>query len=152
MSRSSFYLLFSDDVAYVSALAQLGTHRFKSVRAAQHAHRAGVASLDLGARQDRGQPRAACRRCLAVASYSILIAVMLLTARLVARETGATAVGLAAMALVGTTSVMLTPAIWYSAGQPLWAGFGILATLWYAQSYRRSGKRGDARAGRHWLR
>src|SRR5439155_5400526 len=25
-------------------------------------------------------------------------------------------------------------------GQPLWAGLGILATLWYAQSYRRSGR------------
>src|SRR5262249_16096351 len=78
---------------------------------------------------------------LAVASYSILIAVMLLTARLVARETRETSIGLATMAVLGTTSVMLTPAIWYSAGQPLWAGFGILATLWYAQSYRPSGNR-----------
>lgn len=66
---------------------------------------------------------------LAVASYSILIAVMLLTGRLVARESGRAALGLAAMALVGTTSLMLAPAIWYSAGQPLWAGFGILTAL-----------------------
>jgi hypothetical protein len=42
--------------------------------------------------------------------------------------------------LVGTTSLMLTPISWYSAGQPLWAGLGILTTLWYAQSYRRSGR------------
>jgi hypothetical protein len=44
------------------------------------------------------------------------------------------------MALVGTTSLMLTPAGWCSAGQPLWAGTGILAALWYAQFYRRSGR------------
>src|SRR3974377_2453798 len=41
------------------------------------------------------------------------------------------------MAAVGTTSVMASPACWYSAGQTLWAGFGILATLWYAQCWRR---------------
>jgi hypothetical protein len=76
----------------------------------------------------------------AIASYSILVAAMLMTGRLVARETGRTILGLVSMALVGTTSLMLTPALWYSAGQPLWAGLGILATLWYAQSYRRSGR------------
>jgi hypothetical protein len=77
---------------------------------------------------------------LAIASYSILVAVMLLTGRLVAKETGRTILGLVSMALVGTTSLMLTPAMWYSAGQPLWAALGILVTLWYAQSYRRSGQ------------
>ena len=40
---------------------------------------------------------------------------------------------------------MLTPATWYSAGQTLWAGFGILATLWYAQSL--SARRGHAGSG-----
>ena len=35
---------------------------------------------------------------------------------------------------------MLTPAMWYSGGQPLWAGLGILSALWYAQSYRRGGR------------
>jgi hypothetical protein len=77
---------------------------------------------------------------LAIASYSILVAVMLMTGRLVARETGRTILGLVSMALVGTTSLMVTPAMWYSAGQPLWAGLGILTTLWYAQTYRRSGR------------
>ena len=78
---------------------------------------------------------------LAIASYSILVCVMLMTGRLVARETGRTIVGLVSMALVGTTSLMVTPAMWYSAGQPLWAALGILVTLWYAQCYRRSGRR-----------
>ena len=62
---------------------------------------------------------------LAIASYSILVAVMLLTGRLVVRETGRAHVGLASMILVGTTSLMLVPATWYSAGKALWAGFGI---------------------------
>ena len=77
---------------------------------------------------------------LAIASYGILVAVMLMAGRLVARETGRAEAGLAVSALVGTTSLMLTPASWYSGGQPLWAGFGILSALWYAQSFRRSGR------------
>jgi hypothetical protein len=64
--------------------------------------------------------------------------VMLLMGRLVARETGRTGLGLAAMAAMGTTSVIAPSACWYSAGQTLWAGFGILASLWYAHCWRRS--------------
>jgi hypothetical protein len=75
---------------------------------------------------------------LAEASYAILMAVMILMGRLVARETGSAGLGLAAMVGVGVTSVMTSPTCWYSAGQTLWAGFGILATLWYAQCWRRS--------------
>jgi hypothetical protein len=134
------YLLFSDDVAYVSAarnwhqtLASLfephNTHIVPAWRVLTFALVTLAGSLER------------LPVVLAMASYSILIAVMFLTARLVARETGDATIGLAAMALLGTSSVMLTPAIWYSAGQPLWAGYGILATLWYAQSYRRSGTR-----------
>jgi hypothetical protein len=48
---------------------------------------------------------------------------------------------MAAMVGLGTTSVMASPACWYSAGQTLWAGFGILAALWYAQCWRRSRSR-----------
>ena len=134
------YLLYSDDVAYVSGsrnwhqtLSKLfephNTHIVPAWRVLTCALVKAAGSLER------------LPVVLAVASYSILIAVMLMAGRLVARETGQAAIGLAAMALVGTTSVMLTPAIWYSAGQPLWAGLGILATLWYAQSYRRTGKR-----------
>jgi hypothetical protein len=133
------YLLFSDDIAYVSAartwqrtVASLfephNTHIVPAWRALTFALVTAAGSLER------------LPVVLAVASYSILIAVMFLTGRVVARETGLASIGLAAMAIVGTTSVMLTPAIWYSAGQPLWAGFGILATLWYSQSYRRRGK------------
>ena len=76
---------------------------------------------------------------LATASYGILVAVMLMTGRLVASETGGRGLGLAAMAAVGTSTLMFSAATWYSAGQPLWAGFGILVTLWYLQGWRRTG-------------
>ncbi|MDG3006721.1 hypothetical protein [Paludisphaera mucosa] len=75
---------------------------------------------------------------LAVASYAILAATMMLMGRLTARETGREDVGAAAAVATGTTSLMLAPATWYAAGQPLWASFAALAALWYAQSWRRS--------------
>jgi hypothetical protein len=76
---------------------------------------------------------------LATASFSILVALMLLTGRLVARETGQAWLGLAAMLAVGTSPLVFCAATWYSAGQPLWAGFGIQAMLWYLQGWRRTG-------------
>jgi hypothetical protein len=132
------YLLFSDDVSYASA----ARNWHKTLSSLFEPHNTHIVPawrlLTYGLVQAAGSLER-LPLVLAVASYSILIAVMLLTARLVTRETREASNGLAAMAIVGTTSVMLTPALWYSAGQPLWAGFGILATLWYAQSYRRSG-------------
>jgi hypothetical protein len=136
----ALYLLFSDDVPYISAsrnwertVSNLfephNTHVVPAWRIVTWALVRVAGSLER------------IPQVFAVASYSILVAVMLLAGRLAARESGRSAVGLGAMALVGTTSVMLTPASWYSAGQPLWAGFGILSALWYAQSYRRSGNR-----------
>jgi predicted outer membrane lipoprotein len=135
----SLYKLFSDDVAYVASsrtwdrtvsnlFVPHNTHIVPAWRLVTWALVASAGSLER-------TPTA-----LAFASYAILVAVMLMAGRLVARETGRTGLGLAAMALMGTTSLMVAPAVWYSAGQPLWAGFGILAALWYAQSYRRSGR------------
>lgn len=76
---------------------------------------------------------------LAIASYGMLIAAMLLTARLTARETNRPALGLAAAIATGTTSTMLSAASWYSAGQTLWAGVGVLLTLCWLQDWRRRG-------------
>ena len=133
----AIYRLYSDDFAYVDASRTLGrtlsnlfvphnTHVVPAWRMLTWALVAWAGRLEK------------LPEVLAEASYGILVAVMLLTGRLVARETGRAGVGLAAMAAVGTTSLMASPACWYSAGQTLWAGFGILATLWYAQSWRRS--------------
>ena len=129
-----------------SSARETGAHGLESVRTAQHAHRAGVAGADLGARDRGRQPGAAAGGAGGGFVFDPDRGDAADGAAGRAR-TGRTAVGLAAMALVGTTSVMLVPATWYSAGQPLWAGFGILATLWYAQSYRRSGESRGAGAG-----
>jgi len=76
---------------------------------------------------------------LATASYAILVALMMLTGRLVARETGLAWLGLAAMLAVGISPLVFCAATWYSAGQPLWAGLGIEAMLWCLQGWRRLG-------------
>ncbi len=136
----ALYLLYSDDVPYISA-SRNWERTVSNLFEPHNTHivpawRILTWALVLAAGNLERIPQV-----FAVASYSILVAVMLLAGRVAVRESGRTAVGLAAMALVGTTSVMLTPASWYSAGQPLWAGFGILAALWYAQSYRGSGNR-----------
>jgi len=134
-----FYRLFSDDVAYVASsrnwqrtvsnlFVPHNTHIVPAWRIVTWALVACAGNFER------------LPTVLAIASYSILVVVMLLIGRLVARETGRTSLGLASMILVGTTSLMLTPVTWYSAGQPLWAGAGILTTLWYAQCFRRSGR------------
>jgi hypothetical protein len=59
---------------------------------------------------------------LAIVSYGALVAVMLVTGRLVACEIGRTSAGLAAVAAAGISALMMPPATWYAAGQTLWAG------------------------------
>jgi membrane-bound metal-dependent hydrolase YbcI (DUF457 family) len=133
---SAIYRLYSDDFAYVAASRTLpltlenlfvphNTHIVPAWRVLTWALVAWSGSL------------VKLPEVLAQAAYGILVAVMLMTGRLVARETGRASMGLAAMAAVGTTSVMASPVCWYSSGQTLWAGFGVLATLWYAQCWRR---------------
>jgi hypothetical protein len=134
-----FYQLFSDDAAYVAA-SRTWDRTMANLLVPHNTHivpawRVVTWGLVACAGNFRRLPEV-----LAVTSYGILVAVMLMAGRLVARETGRIGAGLAATSMVGTTSLMLSPASWYSAGQPLWAALGILATLWYAQSYRRGGR------------
>jgi hypothetical protein len=136
-----FYRLWSDDVAF-AGVGRSWHRTFEYLFVPHNTHvvpawRVLVWALVAAAGSLERLPDV-----LAVASFSILIAVMLLMARIVTRETGRAFLGFVAMIVVGTSSLMLTPVVWFSAGQPLWAGFGILATLWYAQSYRRTG---------HWI-
>lgn len=63
------------------------------------------------------------------ASYATLVVAMATAGHVVARETGRTAVGLAAMAAVGLTSVLGPTLLWYSAGQALGAGVMVLIML-----------------------
>jgi hypothetical protein len=74
-----------------------------------------------------------------VASYFGLLVAMLAVFTLVATETGRTNVGLAAMAGIGLSTVVQPAVSWYSAGQALWAGTGIVLTLILAQAWSRHG-------------
>jgi hypothetical protein len=78
------------------------------------------------------------------ATYLALAATMAVTGVLVARETGRTAAALAAMAVLGVSSVVERAATWYAAAQALWAGAAIVVTLLLARAWSR-------REGPAWL-
>jgi hypothetical protein len=73
------------------------------------------------------------------ASYFGLIVTMLSVFLLVASESGRTNLGLAAMAGMGLSTVVQPAVSWYSAGQALWAGAGIVLTLILARAWSRHG-------------
>ena len=72
---------------------------------------------------------------LGAASYFGLVVTMCATGVLVARETGQTALGLAAMAIVGVSTVVQGAATWYAAGQAVWAGAAIVVTILLARGW-----------------
>ena len=73
------------------------------------------------------------------ASYATLVLAMTAIGHVVARESGRPALGLAAMAAVGLTSVQGPTLLWYSAGQALAAGTMVLAMLAGLQAWRTRG-------------
>ncbi len=78
---------------------------------------------------------------LGFATYAVLAVLMLSTGLFVSRETKREALGWASACFVATTSIQYTAGTWYSAGQPIWAGLGILLTLFCAQNFKNTGKR-----------
>jgi hypothetical protein len=133
----AIYRLQNDDFAYVSASWTLG-RTLSNLFTPHNTHIVPAWRVLTWMMVSMAGSLERLPQVLAVTSYGILVAVMLLAGHLVARETGRTGLGLAAMTAVGTTSLMLSAAAWYSASQTLWAGFGIVASLWYAQCFRRS--------------
>lgn len=136
---TDYYLLFSDDVAYIAA-SRTWDRTLANLTVPHNTHLVPAWRLTTWALVATAGNLHNLPAVLATAAYCVLVAVMLLAGVFVARETRRLGAGLATSALIGTTSLMLTPATWYSGGQPLWAVFGILAALWYAQSFRRSGR------------
>ena len=76
---------------------------------------------------------------LSWASYATLVLAIAATGHVVARESGRTSLGLAAMAAVGLTSVLGPTLLWYSAGQALATGTMVLAMLAALQAWRIGG-------------
>ncbi len=134
------YRIFSDDVPYLGASRTWDRTRANLFRP-HNTHIAPVWRLITWSLMATAGKFAALPSVLSTATYAALVAVMVMTGAVVARETGRIAWGLAAMTVTGTTALMLSPATWYSAGQPLWAAMGILGALLYAQYYCQSGSR-----------
>jgi hypothetical protein len=70
------------------------------------------------------------------ASYATLALAVAASGHVVARETGRTAWGLSAMAVVGLSSVLGPTLLWYAAGQALAAGTMIVVMLAALQAWR----------------
>ncbi|HEU5118787.1 MAG TPA: hypothetical protein VFT74_19500 [Isosphaeraceae bacterium] len=82
-----------------------------------------------------GSP-AGLQSALLLANYLGLILMMLGVGFVVARESRSAGCGLAAMVLVGLTTVNDSAATWYSAGQTLWAADFVLLALALFQDWR----------------
>lgn len=76
-----------------------------------------------------------------LAAIGALVLTMLVVGHFVAREARSMAVGLAAMAGLGITTVMRPAATWYSASQAIWSGLVIVSMLVLLQSWRIGGGR-----------
>lgn len=73
------------------------------------------------------------------ASYGVLVATMLATGLLVARETRNRATGLCAMAGLGLSSVIEPAVTWYAASQAVWAALAVVFMLLALQAWKRGG-------------
>ena len=129
------YRLYSDDFAYIAGSRSLS----RTVASLFRPHNTHIVPtwrvLTFSAVASAGN-LAALPAVLAKFTYAALVLSMLLIGRLVAKESGRASVGLAAMAATGMTSVVWSASTWYSAGQTLWAGIGVLAMLDVLQSWR----------------
>jgi hypothetical protein len=74
-------------------------------------------------------------RVFGAATYLALAVTAGAVGLLVKQETGQTPLGLAAVTVLGVSSVILPTAIWYAAGQALWAGSGIVLTILLARAW-----------------
>ncbi len=136
--RLTTYRLHSDDFAFVGA-SRTFSRAIENLYRPHNTHIVPAWRLLTWAVVCASGRLANLQTALAVLSYTALLLAMLGTGWLVARETGHRAVGLAAMIGMGTTSLLTIAATWYSAGQPLWAGVGLLGMLLALQGWRRAG-------------
>lgn len=132
------YRLFSDDFEYAAA-SRTFDRAMANLFVPHNAHVVPSWRVLTWALAERAGRLSALQGVFGWAAIAILLATMMLVGRLVARETGRASIGLAAMVATGTTAVLESAGTWYSAGQTLWAGFGILTTLWFLQGWRKRG-------------
>ena len=135
----SLYWLRNDDFAYLGASRNLERTRSALFRPHNvHIAPCWASVLNLIAAAAAGK-LASVGAVLPWLTFLGLGLAIVLVGLIVSRETRSATAALAAMAFSGTTSILQVPATWYSAGQSLWAGIGVLMALRSAQSWRRSG-------------
>jgi hypothetical protein len=132
------YRLHSDDFAYLGASRTLA-RTIQNLFVPHNTHIVPAWRLLTWGVIACARDLAHLQTTLAIASYGALVLTMLLIGHFIAHETGKTCVGIAAMLAMGTTSLLKFAASWYSAGQTLWAGIGILGMLILLQDWRRLG-------------
>ena len=133
-----YYRVQGDDFAYVGASRTLA-RTVENLFIPHNAHIVPAWRLLTWAFVAAAGNLATLPSVLGLATFAVVPMMMLAIGLLVGRETRRATVGLVAMAFAGITSVLKSPSTWYSAGQTLWAGLGILLTLLALQSWRRSG-------------
>ncbi len=135
-----YFHLHGDDFAYL-ADCRLGEEPLAKLWEPHNAHvvplfRLLTASLARGAGSAGMVPS-----LLGWATYACLVLVMLGAGHFVAWETRRMSLGLAAMVLIGVTTVMEPALTWYSAGQTLWAALAVVGMLVLLQWSRVRGSR-----------
>src|SRR5579864_2632444 len=128
------FVLFNDDYAFIVESRDWATTR-ANLLVPHEAHVVPLFRLWTFALVTLAGPLANLPLVLSMASYFALVLTMLLVGSLTARETQQTAVGLAAMAGLGLSTVVEPAVRWYSAGQSLWAGAGIVLTIILARNW-----------------
>jgi hypothetical protein len=133
-----WFFLRSDDFSYLGesrTVAALGSH----LVASHNGHVVPLFLLETHLLARLAGSLEALPAVLRWASYATLVLAMATTGHVVARETGRPALGLAAMAAVGLTSVLGPTLLWYAASQALAAGTMIVVMLAALQAWRARG-------------
>ena len=132
------FALIGDDFAYISEARDWPTTRAHLLEP-HNTHVVPVFRLWTAALVAMTGRLGSLQVAMAAGSYLGLVAAMAAVGLLIARETGRTAIALAAMAALGLSTVTHPAVTWYSAGQALWAGTAIVATVILARGWALKG-------------
>ena len=133
------FALNDDDFTYIAHSRDWPTTRENLLTPNAITHIVPVFRLWTWALVETSGGLSAMPRVFGAASYLALAVTAGVVGVLVKQETGQTALGLAAVTVLGVSSVILPTATWYAAGQALWAGSGIVVTILLARAWSING-------------
>ena len=133
-----WFFLKSDDFVYI-ARSRTAAALWEHLLGPHNGHVVPLFRLETHAMARVAGTLEALPTVLSWASYATMVLAIAAAGHVVARESGRTSLGLAAMAAIGLTSVLGPTLLWYSAGQALAAGTMVLAMLAALQAWRIGG-------------